>query len=254
MSPTRRVLCLAFLPHEPVAVQAVYRSIRRKTFHQPPLRHRDFFRAAPSRPPQPKHDSHSDAIRHFEGDFECLSNTYKCLVSLRGDPEPYPSVEVRVTPLHLTSYNVNSCRELCELEYEGSHKSGRCVGSRLLPKTSRAKGRTYTAVTDVRSVSCFARKIIPSLLLAAANETTNKSWVDARGYHYAMRTLHGRVLCLCAFFTTLMPFLLAALNECLEQHALQASKTDDSELKSTIRQAKNAIEAKKLARVVKVGL
>ncbi|CAN0166665.1 unnamed protein product, partial [Hapterophycus canaliculatus] len=76
---------------------------------------------------QPKHDSHSDAIRRFEGDFECLSNTYKCLVSLRGDPEPYPSVE----------------------------------------------------------------------------------------------------------------------------HALQASKTEDSELKGTIRQAKNAIEAKKLARVVK---
>ncbi|CAM9232973.1 unnamed protein product [Ectocarpus fasciculatus] len=42
---------------------------------------------------KPKHDSHSDAIRQFEGDFECLSNTYKCPVSLRGDPEPYPSVE-----------------------------------------------------------------------------------------------------------------------------------------------------------------
>eukprot|EP00752_Nemacystus_decipiens_P007171 g6421.t1 len=76
---------------------------------------------------KPKFDSHSDAIRQFEGDFECLSNTYKCPVSLRGDPEPYPSVE----------------------------------------------------------------------------------------------------------------------------HALQASKTDDAELKGTIRRAKNAIEAKKLARVVK---
>ncbi|CAM9405730.1 unnamed protein product [Ectocarpus sp. 4 AP-2014] len=42
---------------------------------------------------KPKHDSHADAIRQFEGDFECLSNTYKCPVSLRGDPEPYPSVE-----------------------------------------------------------------------------------------------------------------------------------------------------------------
>ncbi len=54
--------------------------------------------SAPAPPPrpttQPKHDSHSDAIRQFEGDYECLSNTYKCLVSLRGDPEPYPSVEV----------------------------------------------------------------------------------------------------------------------------------------------------------------
>lgn len=36
------------------------------------------------------------------------------------------------------------------------------------------------------------------------------------------------------------------------QHALQASKTDDAELKDSIRQAKNAIEAKKIARVVKV--
>eukprot|EP00904_Undaria_pinnatifida_P012455 jgi/Undpi1/833/HiC_scaffold_10.g04297.m1 len=76
---------------------------------------------------KPRHDSHSDAIRHFEGDYECLSNTYKCPVSLRGDSEPYPSVE----------------------------------------------------------------------------------------------------------------------------HALQASKTDDAELKNSIRQAKNAIEAKKIARVVK---
>lgn len=49
----------------------------------------------PTPPTQPKHDSHSDAIRQFEGDFECLSNTYKCPVSLRGDLEPYPSVEVR---------------------------------------------------------------------------------------------------------------------------------------------------------------
>lgn len=37
------------------------------------------------------------------------------------------------------------------------------------------------------------------------------------------------------------------------QHALQASKTDDAELRNTIRQAKNAIEAKKAARVVKVS-
>ena len=37
----------------------------------------------------------------------------------------------------------------------------------------------------------------------------------------------------------------------LLQHALQASKTDDAELKDRIRQAKNAIEAKKIARVVK---
>lgn len=44
---------------------------------------------------QPKHDSHSDAILEFTGDFECLSNTYRCPVSLRGDAEPYPSVEVR---------------------------------------------------------------------------------------------------------------------------------------------------------------
>lgn len=36
------------------------------------------------------------------------------------------------------------------------------------------------------------------------------------------------------------------------QHALQASKTDDSSLKNSIREAKNAIEAKKLARVIKV--
>lgn len=39
-----------------------------------------------------------------------------------------------------------------------------------------------------------------------------------------------------------------------KQHALQASKTSDLELKDTIRQAKNAIEAKKLARVVKVSI
>ncbi len=38
-----------------------------------------------------------------------------------------------------------------------------------------------------------------------------------------------------------------------KQHALQASKTDDLELKGTIRRAKNAIEAKKIARVVKVS-
>lgn len=38
------------------------------------------------------------------------------------------------------------------------------------------------------------------------------------------------------------------------QHALQASKTDDVDLKATVRQAKNAIEAKKVARVIKVTL
>lgn len=51
---------------------------------------------------------------------------------------------------------------------------------------------------------------------------------------------------LLLFFFAMLPYH--------DQHALQASKTDDAELKDSIRKAKSAIEAKKIARAIKVIL